>query len=270
MIYSSISCLQSTINGVKVCIDPVTAVGLRDYTTFPFHMLVYTGACIVFCAMVLLQLRTYALFGKNRNILYAFCILNILAVVFFIYEATELSRLQYITRYVRPSTLGLDLGGTTSFYTPLFWAPYFINETTSFSLVLYKAWRTNTFRCIIRQRSLADMIVQDNVLYFSVIFVAYLLGLCLLSKEDLLFFAHEHLLGSIAISGILAPNLFISLKKSYYMPIERIYSSPTAISDFQALPGAQEVITDNTRIYEEQPSPHAHSNVHEISTSFDV
>ena len=75
---------------------------------FPFNVVIYTGAIVAVCAMgkwqrntevkinwsrpVILQLRTYALYSKSKKVLCLFCVLNSIAVGFFIIQLTIFNR----------------------------------------------------------------------------------------------------------------------------------------------------------------------------------
>lgn len=50
-------------------------------------------------------------------------------------------------------------------YTPLFWAPFFVNETISFLMISYKAWenRKTGDPC---QKGLGNTIVTHNIVYY--------------------------------------------------------------------------------------------------------
>ncbi|EJD00659.1 uncharacterized protein FOMMEDRAFT_30626 [Fomitiporia mediterranea MF3/22] len=186
---------------------------------FPFKVLFYTTAIVAVCAMVLLQLRTYALYNKSKLILGLFGVLNMIAIIFFVIELTAFKGLQEDPRYI-DAIFGNEYFGSGTNYSPLFWLPFMLNEMVTFILVVIRYWKIHRH---IRapgtknNTSLSNIIVRDNIIYFSVIFFVYLFGLLLLVNYELLFsLANTHLLASVAISGILAPNLFLSLKKGFY------------------------------------------------------
>lgn len=50
-------------------------------------------------------------------------------------------------------------------YTPLFWAPFFVNETISFLMISYKAWedRRTDGPC---RKGIASTVVTHNIIYY--------------------------------------------------------------------------------------------------------
>lgn len=65
---------------------------------------------------------------------------------------------------------GTNIGG---YYTPIFWAPFLLNETITFILVAYKSWESYKESRAARlsgndlKVSLAVIIMKDNLLYFA-------------------------------------------------------------------------------------------------------
>ena len=53
-------------------------------------------------------------------------------------------------------------------YTPLFWAPFFINETITFLMICYKAWqsRRTEYTGAHFHASISDTVIRHNVIYY--------------------------------------------------------------------------------------------------------
>ncbi|KAL5492149.1 hypothetical protein ACEPAI_3596 [Sanghuangporus weigelae] len=179
---------------------------------FPYKVLRYTGALVAACAMILLQLRTYALYSKSKKVICLFCVLNIVAVSFFVVQATLLTS---SSKDNAPVATFKPLPRTL--HSSIYWSPFLLNEMVTFSLAVVKLVKIRMdFENAKLERSLnlTRTLIRDNMIYFSVIFIVYASGLFLLIDlqiEEAC--AGTFTLASIAVSGIMAPNLLLMLKK---------------------------------------------------------
>ena len=125
-------------------------------------------------------------------------ILDIVAIVFFIIELTVFSSKFTCVLLFKYSTADLNLSlewqssddlwagdflfaveffGSKSNYSPLFWAPFLLNETITFGLVVYKSWQSFRQSYSLLEKfengqpklTLAGVIIRDNILYFVVL-----------------------------------------------------------------------------------------------------
>ncbi|KAL5531403.1 hypothetical protein ACEPAG_4280 [Sanghuangporus baumii] len=182
---------------------------------FPYKVLRYTGALVTACAMILLQLRTYALYAKSKKIVFLFGILNIVAVLFFVVQAallTSSSKNNVPVASFKPLPVTL--------HSSIYWSPFLLNEMVTFSLAVVKLLKIRMdFENVRMERSLnlTRTVIRDNMIYFSVIFIVYVSGLFLLIDLEIEeAYAGTFTLACIAVSGIMAPNLLLMLKKGYY------------------------------------------------------
>ncbi|EJD00078.1 uncharacterized protein FOMMEDRAFT_159690 [Fomitiporia mediterranea MF3/22] len=214
---------------------------VRASQGFPYKKLFYPTAIVVTSAMALLQLRTYALYNKSKAILYAFGVVNLAAAIVFIIEDITFTKFNYSRehrKYFGVQTSGWSSGTS---YSPFFWATFSFNEAVTFALVLYKAWQLYSSRSNQDNhgtRTIIDIVIRDNIIYFSVMLITCLSGFLLCLDTQLLSSAAStHLLVSIAVSGMLAPNLYLDLKRKYYAHAEEPYYT-TFSTAFEAAPGA--------------------------------
>jgi len=120
--------------------------------------------------------------------------------------------------------------------TPVLWMPFLANETVTVAFVIHKASKTYRIPDRSMKSNLLDTLIQHSIFYYLTILIIYVLGLApLLGLNSTIVqpfesLAFDHLLFSIVVSGILAPNLFLSLRKAYYSNHEvSIPSRPSAI-----------------------------------------
>ncbi|KAH8115387.1 hypothetical protein DFH11DRAFT_103561 [Phellopilus nigrolimitatus] len=194
--YLSIACL--IINTVVTMLD--LSESLPEGVSIGIPPLVsILGDIVLFTAMILLQLRVYAIYEKNVT-----------------------------------SNDGINAG-----YAPRSWIPGIIMETATFGLVVYKIWKDrDAFRHDrVKQATLLELIIRGNVFYFIIILLVYLIGACLsLSERVTSSFWNGHYVASVSISGIIASKLFIALKKDFLEQLEPT-SLPSINSAFFAWPG---------------------------------
>ncbi|KAL5537166.1 hypothetical protein ACEPAF_989 [Sanghuangporus sanghuang] len=173
-----------------------------DLKPFAFGTLFYATGKYLAAA----SLMTYALYNKSKKVISLFCVLNIAAVLFFVVQAallTSSSKDNLPVATFKPLPLSLN--------SSIYWAPFLLNEMVTFSLAVVRNAKTE------RSLNLTRTLIRDNMIYFSVIFIVYASGLFLLIDlkiEET--YAGTFTLASIAVSGILAPNLLLMLKKGYY------------------------------------------------------
>ncbi|OCB85550.1 hypothetical protein A7U60_g7560 [Sanghuangporus baumii] len=190
-----------------------------------------------FYVQVLIQMRTYVLYEKNKMTMILFSALNAIALVFFVVEVTVLSLPKYVNN-IETLTAASEIGLHFTYYSPLFWAPFLLNEVVTFLMVFFKfikvRWSSKGTISSGSNMTLYNVVIRDNMIYFFVIFLVYLSGFVLFINPGIQqTFDGTHMLASIAVSGILAPNLLLMLKKGYYKQ-EQDAKPATGISTFHA------------------------------------
>ncbi|KAL5537163.1 hypothetical protein ACEPAF_986 [Sanghuangporus sanghuang] len=225
----------------RTCRDLANPLILNDFPTpgkhFPYTGLLYTGAIDATCAMILIQMRTYVLYEKNKMTMILFSALNVIALVFFVVEVTVLSLPKYVNN-IETLTAASEIRLHFTYYSPLFWAPFLLNEVVTFLMVFFKfikvRWSSKGTISSGSNMTLYNVVIRDNMIYFFVIFLVYLSGFVLFINPGIQqTFDGTHMLASIAVSGILAPNLLLMLKKGYYKQ-EQDAKPATGISTFHA------------------------------------
>jgi len=224
---------------------------IASLPALPVNTVICIGVFVFTLAMVLLQVRAYALCDKRKALLYTFSILNALAIVMFILEVTVVQKTTFGGFFGLSESPG-DISSFQGNFTPIFWIPFFFNETVSFAFVVQKARKSHRDSGIHHDTkpSLLDTLIRHSIQYYLSIFIVYMLGLGLLLGliigENIFSIAFDHLFFSIMMSGILAPNLFLSLRKSYYSPSdesEGLETSNPPTSLFHARTGVSQVFS---------------------------
>ncbi|KAL5513832.1 hypothetical protein ACEPAH_4233 [Sanghuangporus vaninii] len=164
---------------------------MEDPSNSPY----FIALVVLFSSMVLLQLRTTALYGNMRRLFIAFGVLDLLALGAFIV-----------------------LIFTSRRFSPFIWMPLSVMELVTLSVTLWKT--VATYRSVRGSKMQLPLLVKiclrDNIFYLTTILIFYLGGsvLVFLTSD----FDNPHFEASVAVSGTIAPWLYVHLRKTQMIP----------------------------------------------------
>ncbi|EJC99735.1 uncharacterized protein FOMMEDRAFT_22829 [Fomitiporia mediterranea MF3/22] len=163
-----------------------------NYMWFPSGVSYIIGIIGLITSMVLIQLRTSALYGNSRKLIIFFVVLDLVLI---------------------SAVVVLQLYRVLSF-TPFIWIPLAFTELVSLLITVLKTYRN--YRSFhgdkIKFPSFLWVALRDNTIYLVVILLFYFIGTVLIFvTEDL---ENPHFQASVAISGIIAPWMYINLRKA--------------------------------------------------------
>ncbi|KAH8099688.1 hypothetical protein DFH11DRAFT_838006 [Phellopilus nigrolimitatus] len=148
----------------------------------------YIGTIVLFSSMLLLQLRVAAIYNNRKSLVIVFYVIDTLALGFFIF---------------------LDV---------------FLKEFTANSWKNYRS----SYKTQIKWSPILKIVVHDNLVYFALVLIGYALGIGFAVSSRVFTNQHYywsvlnvHFLASVALSGLVAPMLYVHLKKSCLSQPER-------------------------------------------------
>jgi len=177
---------------------------------------------------VILELRLYAMYGRNRKIL---------ALLVFLISA-EATVMGVLFGVMRPGLVGTNNPAEGVFicadgdpldgahWTMYYWVAVLFIESCLLSLALYQAW---LHRSKSHGGGLMRALTRDSVIYFVLIFWIYLANLVLWAKNRITL----NELGvsySLVISVILANRLMIGVRSTYYQIEATLATMPSNIA----------------------------------------
>ncbi|TBU23586.1 hypothetical protein BD311DRAFT_791565 [Dichomitus squalens] len=136
-----------------------------------------TGVITFIIAEMILQLRLYALYFRNKRILAAITFVSLGAAISSAYVMGQALSLITAVAFKFPlsgSTVCVPFGLPSNFYA--FWIPMLISESFLCGLALYRGF--DSFRpgnnVVQSGRRVLEILVRDSVSYFVIIFATYL------------------------------------------------------------------------------------------------
>ncbi|KAH8116594.1 hypothetical protein DFH11DRAFT_1221298 [Phellopilus nigrolimitatus] len=160
----------------------------------------YIGIIVLFSSMLLLQLRVAAIYNNRKSLVIVFYVIDTLALGFFIFLDVFLKE-----------------------FTANVWVPFILLEIISFMLCSCKSWKNyrSSYKTQIKWSPILKIIVHDNLVYFALVLIGYALGIGFAVSSRVFTNQHYywsvlnvHFLASVALSGLVAPMLYVHLKKS--------------------------------------------------------
>ncbi|KAL5510944.1 hypothetical protein ACEPAG_4701 [Sanghuangporus baumii] len=182
---------------LSVTVDDLSGSQFIDFNEMenPSNSSYFIALVVLFLSMVLLQLRTTALYGNMRRLFIAFGVLDLLALGAFIV-------LILFTRR----------------FDPFIWIPLSVMELVTLSVTLWKT--VVTYRSVRGSKMQLPLLVKiclrDNIFYLTTILIFYIGGSVLLFITG--DFDNPHFEASVAVSGTIAPWLYVHLRKTQMTP----------------------------------------------------
>ncbi|KAL5498432.1 hypothetical protein ACEPAH_2574 [Sanghuangporus vaninii] len=225
---------------------------LDESVNNPFETCLYgnlstgLGTMIILVAEVILMMRVYALYGRNKGLLIFFTLLTIILLVFNILQLLD------IFLSIEQGTCGFgSCLSTPSFddfhfacmdsapISGIGWAVTSFVELLLFLLVVLKAGSRERIRSVMRKSNsqparpldVTTSMAKDSISYFAMIFTMCLIGATLVFIVEHHSNAVTSFIGTqmnayetivITIMTILAPKLVLNLRAAYYGPPEDV------------------------------------------------
>ncbi|KAJ7866041.1 hypothetical protein B0H14DRAFT_2733439 [Mycena olivaceomarginata] len=154
-------------SGIAVAALPFSTLSTKAcmrYSVFREIVLLVTQTI----AGIIMIIRVYALYGRNRRILWFMFGIGMCVVVVTVYSVTQ----QHASR---PMVLGgchFELTEKTAYHLAGSWEGLFLFDTVVFGLTVYNAYRTG--RKMIPSLNLHALVVRDGAVYFGIMALANL------------------------------------------------------------------------------------------------
>ncbi|KAL5520283.1 hypothetical protein ACEPAG_9496 [Sanghuangporus baumii] len=217
--------------------------GIYDIANNPFedclneNLFSGLGPMIILVAEMILMMRVYALYGRNRRLLILFILLTIILLLFNILQLLDVFVPIEENKCGSSFCLPAHFPDTCMSAVPISgtgWAVTSFVELLLFLLVVLKAGCRERIRSMMRKSEgqpsqpldVTTSMAKDSISYFAITFTVCLIGVALVfTVEKHSMNAYETIV--ITIMTILAPKLILNLRAAYYGPPEDIATQLT-------------------------------------------
>ncbi|KAL5479031.1 hypothetical protein ACEPAI_2319 [Sanghuangporus weigelae] len=231
--------------------------GFNDIVNNPFETCLYgnlydgLGPMIILVAEVILMMRVYALYGRNKMLLILFILLTIILLAFNILQLlsifVRIEESSYIGGISLPKFYSYPFRYACMVSNPISgagWAVTSFVELLLFLLVVLKVGCRERIGSVMRKSNcqpsrpldVTTSMAKDSISYFAIIFTICLIGAALVFAVEYHSNGVTSFIGSqmnayetivITMMTILAPKLILNLRAAYYDPPEDVATQLT-------------------------------------------